>query len=52
MKALKVARHMENEHRTKVDDEFGVMARRQNTTAEKLKLARSVSAGIRSISVI
>lgn len=40
MKALKEAHHIENEHKAKFDAHFGMLAHRQNTTAQKLNLAR------------
>ncbi|XP_014470107.1 PREDICTED: trichohyalin-like [Dinoponera quadriceps] len=39
VKALKEVRHIENEHKAKFDAHFGVLAHRQNTTAQKLNLA-------------
>lgn len=40
VKALKQVRQVENEQKAKFDTHFDVLARRQNTTAEKLNLAR------------
>ncbi|EFN89448.1 Fas-binding factor 1, partial [Harpegnathos saltator] len=39
VKALKEARQIENEHKTKFDTHFSVLAHRQDTTAQKIHLA-------------
>ncbi|XP_032676938.1 trichohyalin-like [Odontomachus brunneus] len=39
VKALEEARHIENEHKATFDAHFGVLAHRQNTTAQKLNMA-------------
>lgn len=40
VKVLKEVRQVENEHKVKFDAQFGLLAHRQNTTAEKLNIAR------------
>jgi len=40
VKVLKEARHIENEHRTKVNAHFDVLTQTQNTTRGKLNLAK------------